>query len=152
MFNQSLRSRLAAIRGELEEIPSGPLIDNHVAIHFLVRGIRYHNAFALKLQKQQEESTDANRFRALVWRALNARAIMSNRIPDMGDGEENDFPYCFWHPQVPSEATLRQLLCRYPSTKVRYQVGRACAVAGHTDLYRELDLLPDVAIAEEARG
>lgn len=117
MFNQSLRSRLAAIRGELEEIPSGPLIDNHVAIHFLVRGIRYHNAFALKLQKQQEESTDANRFRALVWRALNARAIMSNRIPDMGDGEENDFPYCFWHPQVPSEATLRQLLCRYPSTK-----------------------------------
>ncbi|CAN8098029.1 unnamed protein product [Discula destructiva] len=34
---------------------------------------------------------------------------------------------------------------------MRYQVGRACAVAGYTRLYRELDLLPDISIAEEAR-
>lgn len=34
---------------------------------------------------------------------------------------------------------------------MRYQVGRACAVAGYVDLYRELELLPEVHIAEEAR-
>ncbi|KAJ5698286.1 hypothetical protein N7462_000291 [Penicillium macrosclerotiorum] len=34
---------------------------------------------------------------------------------------------------------------------MRYQVGRACAAAWFTDLYKELDLLPDVSIAEEAR-
>lgn len=33
-----------------------------------------------------------------------------------------------------------------------YQVGRACAVAGYTDLYHELPMiLPEVHIAEEAR-
>lgn len=32
-----------------------------------------------------------------------------------------------------------------------YQVGRACAVAGYTDLYHELPILPEVHIAEEAR-
>jgi len=35
---------------------------------------------------------------------------------------------------------------------LRYQVGRACAIAGYTSLYKELDLLPDVTIAEEARA
>jgi hypothetical protein len=35
---------------------------------------------------------------------------------------------------------------------MRYQVGRACAAAGYFDLYKELDLLPDVSIAEEAPG
>jgi len=34
---------------------------------------------------------------------------------------------------------------------MRHEVGRACAVAGYTDLYLELQLLPDVSIAEEAR-
>lgn len=33
---------------------------------------------------------------------------------------------------------------------MRYQVGRACVVAGYSSLYFELDLLPDVSIAEEA--
>jgi hypothetical protein len=32
-----------------------------------------------------------------------------------------------------------------------YQVGRVCAVAGYKDLYRELDVQPEVHIAEEAR-
>jgi hypothetical protein len=35
---------------------------------------------------------------------------------------------------------------------MRYQVGRACAAAWYTDLYKELDLLPNVSIAEEARN
>lgn len=32
-----------------------------------------------------------------------------------------------------------------------YHVGRAYAIGGYLALYRELDLLPDVSIAEEAR-
>ncbi|OQE18517.1 hypothetical protein PENFLA_c021G02635 [Penicillium flavigenum] len=66
--------------------------------------------------------------------ALNARAIMSNRVQNMKSPD--DFPYCFWHPDIPDERTL---------------VGRACAAGGYTSLYLKLDPLPDVAIAEEAR-
>ncbi|KAK3080004.1 hypothetical protein LTS18_003370 [Coniosporium uncinatum] len=72
---------------------------------------------------------------------------MSNIIPEIR--EPNEFPYCFWHPVVASEETYRKLAKRYP--QLRYLVGRACAVAGYTDLYQELDLLPEVSIAEEAR-
>lgn len=35
---------------------------------------------------------------------------------------------------------------------MRYRVGRACAVAGYSTLYKEVDLLSDIAITEEARG
>jgi hypothetical protein len=63
-----------------------------------------------------------------------------------------EIPYCFWHPDVPSEQTLQQLLVAYPeNTLLRYQIGRACAAGGYTDLYHTLGLLPEVAIAEEAR-
>lgn len=60
-----------------------------------------------------------------------------------------EFPYCIWHPEVASEATYRELARRY--RQMVYQVGRACAVAGYTDLYLALDILPEVHIAEEAR-
>ncbi|KAL4748887.1 hypothetical protein BDW72DRAFT_195330 [Aspergillus terricola var. indicus] len=72
---------------------------------------------------------------------------MSNIIPDVT--HPHDMPYCIWHPDVATEDTYRKLSARYP--ELRYQVGRACAVAGYVDLYKELDLLPDVHIAEEAR-
>ena len=81
-------------------------------------------------------------------RARNARLIMSNIIPDMQDPATE--PYCIWYPEPASEETYRELARRYPS--MRYQVGRACAAAWYTDLYKELDLLPDVSIAEEARN
>lgn len=58
-------------------------------------------------------------------------------------------PYCIWYPDVASEDTYRQLASRYPL--MRYAVGRACAVAGYTDLYLALNLRPEVSIAEEAR-
>ncbi|KAB5554734.1 hypothetical protein GE09DRAFT_1287224 [Coniochaeta sp. 2T2.1] len=145
---EPLRRATAAIRGEQA---SERLIDHPEGRRCLVRGIRYHDGFANKLRQDS-----AANFPPLIRRALNARDIMSNRIPDMAGGGEDseeteDIPYCFWHPDVPTEDTLRELLRRYRSTAMRYQVGRACAVAGYTGLYRELDLLPDVAIAEEAR-
>lgn len=58
-------------------------------------------------------------------------------------------PYCIWYPDIAREDTYRELAERYPS--MRYQVGRACAAAGYVDLYKELCLLPDISIAEEAR-
>ncbi|KAL3432069.1 hypothetical protein BDV09DRAFT_187808 [Aspergillus tetrazonus] len=87
------------------------------------------------------------RHQGCIDRVLNARSIMSNGIPDMAGHYET--PYCIWHPDVASEETNRQLAARYP--EMRYQVGRACAVANYVGLYKELDLLPDVHIAEEAR-
>jgi hypothetical protein len=68
-------------------------------------------------------------------------------IPSMTAAD--DFPYCIWYPAVPSRETCRRLVARYP--QMMYQVGRFCAVAGYDDVYHELDLPPEVAIAEEAR-
>lgn len=78
---------------------------------------------------------------------LNARRIMSNEIPEMTNPD--DFPYCIWYPEQATEDTYRELCSRYP--QMRYQVGRACAVAGYHDLLKELDLLSECHIAEEAR-
>ncbi|KAF9692049.1 hypothetical protein EKO04_010166 [Ascochyta lentis] len=127
----------------------GPIIDalNGVAIpkflglevvqRCVIRGIRYHDHFAAELRGLTPQFT----------RALNAQAIMNNRVPDMQAPEE--FPYCIWHPRTPSQETCRALLQRYP--QMAYHIGRVCAVAAYTDLYCELNLLPEVHIAEEAR-
>ena len=104
----------------------------------VIRGIRYHPGFATELHGDIPIFT----------RALNAREIMSDNIPEMSELEE--FPYCIWYPSLAKESTYRELARRYPQMK--YQVGRACAVAGYTELYRELNLSPEVHIAEEARG
>ncbi|KAF7122878.1 hypothetical protein CNMCM5793_000988 [Aspergillus hiratsukae] len=80
-------------------------------------------------------------------RALNARDIMSDKIPEMSSPDE--FPYCIWYPETAREETYRALASRYP--QMRYLVGRACAVAGYVNLFKELDLLPEAHIAEEAR-
>lgn len=103
----------------------------------VVRGIRYHAGYATELRG----------LLPIFTRALNAREIMSNKVPDMSDPDE--FPYCIWHPETASEATYRALAVRYPEMK--YQIGRACAVAGYVGLFSELDLLPECHIAEEAR-
>jgi hypothetical protein len=69
---------------------------------------------------------------------------MSNVVPDTDSLEH--VPYYIWHPDFAKAETYRELAQRYPNT--RYNVGRACAAAGYTDSYRELDHLPDVSIAE----
>jgi hypothetical protein len=74
---------------------------------------------------------------------------MSNQIPELNIDDPETIPYCIWYPDVAVEETYRQLAERYPV--MRYHEGRACAVAGYTGLYRDLKLLPDVSIAEEAR-
>ncbi|KAG9567239.1 hypothetical protein KCU71_g2869, partial [Aureobasidium melanogenum] len=104
----------------------------------VVAGIRRNGGFGHELRGLTPRFT----------RALNAQAIMYNRdIPDMNDSEE--FPYCIWYPSTPDRDTCRKLITKYPWTK--YQVGRVCAVANYDDLYKELDILPEVGIAEEAR-
>jgi len=103
----------------------------------VIRGIRYHAGFGRELKGITPAFT----------RALNAQDIMNNIIPDTLTPEE--IPYCIWYPSVPSRQTCRELASRYPQTK--YQVGRICAVANYYDVYCELDLLPEVHIAEEAR-
>ncbi|KAJ4015507.1 hypothetical protein NW752_006967 [Fusarium irregulare] len=72
---------------------------------------------------------------------------MSNQVPDQM--EEDEQPYCIWHPDIATEETYRALALKFPT--MRYQVGHACAAAGYYDLYKDLDLLPEVSIAEEAR-
>ncbi|KAL4896952.1 hypothetical protein BDV59DRAFT_169423 [Aspergillus ambiguus] len=123
-----------AIQGQ--QIPSG-LGEKYITQLCVVRGIRYHPGFATDLRGVLPKFT----------RALNAREIMSNKIPEMKTPE--DFPYCIWYPECATETTYRALAAKYP--QMRYQVGRACAVAGYVDLFNELDLLPECHIAEEAR-
>jgi hypothetical protein len=124
---------LAAIRGVRVPMALGlPLIRL-----CLIRGIRYHDGFGEELRGVPPEFT----------RALNARSIMSGVVPVMSSPQE--FPYCIWHPQTAPEETYRILARQYPN--MAYNVARACAVAGYTALYRELDVLPEVHVAEEAR-
>ncbi|EWG47509.1 hypothetical protein FVEG_07590 [Fusarium verticillioides 7600] len=127
----------AAIRGE--SVPNE--FPHELVYKCLVAGIRYHDGFAIELRGKSLHPS--------LERAFNARDIMSNRILKMKKAE--DMPYCFWHPDVPSQDTLRQLLKAHPTLLMRYKIGRACAAGGYVELYKELDLLPDVAIAEEAR-
>ncbi|GFF48409.1 hypothetical protein IFM58399_08293 [Aspergillus lentulus] len=124
---------LLAVRGQ--RIPKA--LGEEITQLCVVRGIRYHPGFATELRGLCPKFT----------RALNARDIMSDKIPDMSDPDE--FPYCIWYPETAKEETYRDLARRYPQMK--YLVGRACAVAGYVNLFKELDLLPEVHIAEEAR-
>ncbi|KAF3935662.1 hypothetical protein ABW19_dt0206503 [Dactylella cylindrospora] len=125
--------RIAAVKGQ--RIPQNIEPPAHRAC--LIRGIRYHPNFAFELYGTAPD----------LDRAINARKIMSNEIPTM-EGPDV-MPYCIWHPEVATEETYWALAKRYP--ELRYNIGRACAVAGYADLYKELDLLPEVGIAEEAR-
>ncbi|KAF6827577.1 hypothetical protein CMUS01_08945 [Colletotrichum musicola] len=109
-----------------------------------IRKIRHNPNFATSPEVSTLCSKEGN---DIFVRARNARLIMSNSIPDMAD--DNHKPYCIWYPDLASEDTYRELARLYPD--MRYHVGRACAAAGYTSLYKELDILPEVSIAEEAR-
>ncbi|KAI1419718.1 hypothetical protein F5Y12DRAFT_776503 [Xylaria sp. FL1777] len=128
----------AAIRGE--RVPED--LDNNVIRASLIRGIRLHYDFAVS----GEVATIASTMPSIA-RACNARMIMNNVVPQ--DMAEDQQPYCIWYPYFATENTYRTLVQAYP--QMRYGVGRACAAAGYDSLYSELDLLPDVSIAEEAR-
>ncbi|KAK2800702.1 hypothetical protein FQN50_008012 [Emmonsiellopsis sp. PD_5] len=135
MKKYSFDDCLAAIRGE--RIPRAP--GHPMARRCLIRGILYHPGFAKERHGREPWFT----------RALNARSIMSDEIPDLDLNKPQHIPYCIWYPETAKETTYRELVHRYPWMK--YHVGRACAVAGYYELYKELDLLPEVHIAEEAR-
>ncbi|KAL4783390.1 hypothetical protein BJX76DRAFT_368422 [Aspergillus varians] len=122
----------AAIHGQ--RLPK--TFGNEVHQLCIIRGIRYHHGFAQELRGLTPGFT----------RALNARDIMSGIIPTISEPDE--MPYCIWHPDVPSKDTLRALVQRYPY--MLYHAARACAVTGYMDLYKELDPLPEVHVAEEA--
>lgn len=101
-----------------------------------IRGIRHHSGFAQELRGSHPELT----------RAWNARDIMSAIIPNISSPEET--LNCIWHPDVPSEENLRALVQHHPD--ILNNTARACVFAGYIDLYRELDSLPDIHVAEEA--
>ncbi|PQE10022.1 Alpha-mannosyltransferase protein [Rutstroemia sp. NJR-2017a BVV2] len=130
---------LGAMRGEF--IP--PKLHYGRVEACMVHGLRHHEAFAESEPVKELCTTTTEK---VFTRARNARLIMSNKIPPMTDDEEK--PYCIWYPDVATVDAYRELAQRYPD--MRYHVGRACAVGGYFDLYRELDLLPDISIAEEA--
>ncbi|SCV56683.1 uncharacterized protein FFB14_14748 [Fusarium fujikuroi] len=127
-----------AIRGD--GVPR--LLEDRDSRAALIRGIRLHYHLAMSEPVKRLSSSMPQ-----VARARNARRIMSNDIPERMTAEEQ--PYCIWHPEMATEDTYRSLASKFPD--MRYQVGRACAAAGYGALYRELDLLPEVSIAEETR-
>lgn len=138
--HDNLTQYLAAIRGE--RIPDGL---DPISRYSFVRGVRLHLDFAMRPDVEDLCSKHPQ-----FARARNARLIMSDQVPEGLDLVRHvDRPYCIWHPDLASEQTYRDLTRRYPF--MRYQVGRACAAAGYADLYAELDVLPDVSIAELAR-
>lgn len=135
-------------------------LDHPVSRAAAIRGIRSHIEYAESPEITELCASENAHRNPDFTRARNARLIMSNIIPapeelglEMENGQHDPqrtrVPYCIWHPEFATEDTYRALAARYPD--MRYQVGRACAAAGMDRLYAELDLLPDVSIAEEAR-
>ncbi|RJE19722.1 hypothetical protein PHISCL_07935 [Aspergillus sclerotialis] len=106
----------------------------------VIRGIRSNYDFATSNAVVELSSSHPE-----IARACNARFIMSNQVPNL----LTHTPYCIWYPDLATEVTYREVAHSFPA--LRYHVGRACAAAGYIDLYQELDLRPDIAIAEEAR-
>ncbi|TGO45554.1 hypothetical protein BCON_0383g00110 [Botryotinia convoluta] len=131
----SQQDYLDAMRGEF--IPKN--LEDLRMMCCIIHGLRFNEAFA---ESELMKKICAKSSNKILARARNARLIMSNKIPLIISDEEK--PYCIWHPQVASVDTYRELV-------QKYHVGQACAVGGYIDLYRELDLLPDISIAEEAR-
>jgi len=121
-------------------------LGNEVTRLCLVRGIRHNAALARSPDVAELAALPGQE---LFGRARNARLIMSDEIPPETTMRPETYPYSIWHPAVAKEDRYRVLALRYPA--MRYQVGRVCAVAGYYQLYQELDLLPGVSIAEEAR-
>jgi hypothetical protein len=85
----------AAIRAETLPFSLG----HPVTRNYVIRGIRYNRdgGFGTELHglSGAEEIT----------RALNARKIMSNAIPEIKSPTE--YPYCIWHPDFATEETYR---------------------------------------------
>ncbi|ETS76874.1 hypothetical protein PFICI_10748 [Pestalotiopsis fici W106-1] len=125
--------------------PEHQLRHDHVR-SCVVAGIRRNLDFAKSRPVRKLCASKADEF-PMFARARNARLIMSNKIPRMNSAES--YPYCIWYPDLATEQTYADLAKQYPA--MRYQVGRACAVAGYNELYKSLELLPDVSIAEEAQ-
>ncbi|KAH7115351.1 hypothetical protein B0J13DRAFT_572373 [Dactylonectria estremocensis] len=122
-------------------------LGNSVVRLCLVSGLRRHVTLARSAEMAELCTYEGQE---VFTRARNARLIMSNEVPareQMMTAATQ--PYCIWHPDVAREETYRRVAEEFPG--MRYQVGRACAVAGYARLYHELDLLPDPSIAEEAR-
>jgi hypothetical protein len=117
---------------------------SRVYLPCVIYGIRHHEGFAKSRAVEELCATSTDKIYA---RARNARLIMSNQVPTMSTDDVK--PYCIWYPDVASKDTYRSLAKQYPD--MVYTVGRACAVAGYDDLYHELNILPEVSIAEEAR-
>jgi hypothetical protein len=113
-----------------------------------IRGIRSNYDFATSAAVVPLCTGTSRSSYLEIVRAYNARLIMSNVLPD-GLEEANKQPYCICHPDLATEETYRQVATRHPA--MSYQIGRACAVAGHARLYAELDIFPEASIAGEAR-
>lgn len=135
---------LAALRGE--KLPDAETLERGWENHAVIHGIRHSLSFA---QSPEVIAVCQQPEHAAFARARHARLIMSNIVPDIPD-DATQFPYCIWHPDVASEETYREVASRYP--RLKYNVARACAVAGYAGLYKELDVLPEVAVAEEAQA
>lgn len=122
-------------------------LGHHVTRLCVVNGLRNHVNFGSLPEVDELCRTPGQEMFA---RALNAGIIMNNEIPDAQLLQDAAWhPYCIHYPRIASESTYRRLATTFP--QLRYQVGRACATAGYSQLYSELDLLPDACIAEEAR-
>ncbi|KAK3381860.1 hypothetical protein B0H63DRAFT_451151 [Podospora didyma] len=120
---------IAAIRGQ--GLPS--FMGRQLIRLCVISGIRHHPAFA------EGPSKALHGILLEFTRSLNAQAIMSNRIPDIGeDAQIDDFPT--------ASGTLTSLM------KTPTVVSLPDTPACYLDLYLELEVLPKVSVAEEARA
>ncbi|KAJ5541365.1 hypothetical protein N7494_006441 [Penicillium frequentans] len=107
--------------------------------HCVIRGIRHHGGIAHELRGIASEFT----------RALKVCVIMNMNgvIADIKDPSE--ILYCIWNLDAAPQDTLRKLVRRYPN--MINHAARACAVAGYSDLYLELQVLSEIHVTAKTR-
>ncbi|KAB5551196.1 hypothetical protein GE09DRAFT_1190136 [Coniochaeta sp. 2T2.1] len=118
----------------------------------VIRGI-YHSTMFAKYWSTEGEFPDF-RFN----QAITARFIMVNELSciperlDPGDiGDPMDLPHLIWHPLIPREETLRELIRRQPyQVYLRESVALACIAGNHPDTYRDLEVKPSMRLWQQA--
>ena len=137
-LNNRLIQKYAACSGNLDlykKVCSNWEIDGNEELPCILRGIYKNLSFAYWCKDNIEKE--------FIQEAVSSKLIMNDDLSFVrGD------IYCIWYPQIASEETYEKLVKMREDLK--YGVARACAIAGYTDLYRSLNVLPEIHVLHEA--
>ncbi|KAJ3260350.1 hypothetical protein HK103_000985, partial [Boothiomyces macroporosus] len=112
------------------------------------RGIAFNTDFAYWCYEKFVKSSDKNFSMLDLCSQDFIKSKISNRLIMCNDTSFIYKNYCIWFPDIPSEETCRKLFKSNP--EMNYLIARVCAIGNYIDLYKELNVLPEVSVMSEA--